>query len=114
MGGYPPPLTENQCEKKKDFFLNGKGGYPPPLTGKIRLNVFDRFPYKHLGGPLLVFGVARFSQVFCCRNIAAKISVSASTFKQSLLLLKYGPCFFLGLGKGKNRMQVFRVHIAEQ
>ena len=23
-------LTENQCEKKKDFFLSGKGGYPPP------------------------------------------------------------------------------------
>ena len=31
--GVPPPptpLTENQCEKKKDFFLSGKGGYPPP------------------------------------------------------------------------------------
>ena len=39
IGGYPPPptLTENQCEKKKDFFLSGKGGYlPPPLTDKIR------------------------------------------------------------------------------
>ena len=23
-------LTENQCEKKKFFFLSGKGGYPPP------------------------------------------------------------------------------------
>ena len=31
IGGYPPaPLTENQCEKKKDFFLSGKGGVPPP------------------------------------------------------------------------------------
>ena len=30
-GGTPPPtLTENQ--KKKVFFLSGKGGYPPPLT----------------------------------------------------------------------------------
>ena len=33
LGGTPtPPLTENQCEKKKVFFLSGKGGYPPPLT----------------------------------------------------------------------------------
>ena len=34
LGGTPPPipLTENQCEKKKVFFLNGIGGYPPPLT----------------------------------------------------------------------------------
>ena len=33
LRGYPPPLlTENQCEKKKVFFLSGKGGYPPPLT----------------------------------------------------------------------------------
>ena len=29
FGGSPPPLTENQCEKKKDFFLSGKGGYTP-------------------------------------------------------------------------------------
>ena len=38
LGGTPsPPLTENQCEKKKDFFLSGKGGTPsPPLTDKIR------------------------------------------------------------------------------
>ena len=29
LRGYPnPPLTENQCEKKKDFFLSGIGGYP--------------------------------------------------------------------------------------
>ena len=35
LRGYPPPaLTENQCEKKKVFFLSGKGGYPPPLNGK--------------------------------------------------------------------------------
>ena len=34
MGGAPPPLTENQSEKKKVFFLSGKGGYPPPLDGK--------------------------------------------------------------------------------
>ena len=32
LGGTPPPLTENQCEKKKDFLLSGIGGYPPPLT----------------------------------------------------------------------------------
>ena len=36
--GVPPPptpLTENQCEKKKVFFLSGKGGYPhPPLNGE--------------------------------------------------------------------------------
>ena len=36
--GVPPPptpLTENQWEKKKVFFLSGKGGYPlPPLNGK--------------------------------------------------------------------------------
>merc|ERR1711973_914821 len=33
LRGYPPPLlTENQSEKKKVFFLSGKGGYPPPLT----------------------------------------------------------------------------------
>ena len=33
LGGTPsPPLTENQSEKKKVFFLSGKGGYPPPLT----------------------------------------------------------------------------------
>ena len=32
LRGYPPPtpLTENQCEKKKDFFLSGQGGYPSP------------------------------------------------------------------------------------
>ena len=37
LGGTPPlPLTENQCEKKKNFFLSGIGGYHPPLTGKIR------------------------------------------------------------------------------
>ena len=26
LGGTPPPLTENQCEKKKDFFLSGRAG----------------------------------------------------------------------------------------
>ena len=37
LGGTPtPPLTENQCEKKKVFFLSGKGGYPP-LNGRIPL-----------------------------------------------------------------------------
>ena len=30
----PPLLTENQSEKKKVFFLSGKGGYPPPLNRK--------------------------------------------------------------------------------
>ena len=37
LRGYPlppTPLTENQCEKKKDFFLSGQGGVPPPLNGK--------------------------------------------------------------------------------
>ena len=35
LGGTPsPPLTENQSEKKKVFFLSGKGGYPPPLNGQ--------------------------------------------------------------------------------
>ena len=37
LRGYtpPPPLTENQSEKKKVFFLSGKGGDPhPPLNGK--------------------------------------------------------------------------------
>ena len=30
LGGTPPhPLTENQCEKKKVFFLSGIGGVPP-------------------------------------------------------------------------------------
>jgi len=37
LGGTLPPLTENQCEKKKVFFLSGKGGYPPPLNGRIPL-----------------------------------------------------------------------------
>ena len=38
LGGTPsPPLTANQCEKKKVFFLSGKGGYPPPLNGRIPL-----------------------------------------------------------------------------
>ena len=34
IGGVPPPLTENQCEKKKVFFLNGIGGwgFPPKQT----------------------------------------------------------------------------------
>ena len=33
LRGYPPPtpLTENQSEKKKVFFLSGKGGHPPPF-----------------------------------------------------------------------------------
>ena len=30
LGGTPPPLTENQCEKKKVFSLAEKGGTPPP------------------------------------------------------------------------------------
>ena len=35
LRGYSPPLlTESQSEKKKVFFLSGKGGYPPPLNGK--------------------------------------------------------------------------------
>ena len=33
-GSPPPALTENQSEKKKVFFLSGKGGFPPPLNGK--------------------------------------------------------------------------------
>ena len=38
--GVPPPLlTENQSEKKKVFFLSGKGGYPP-LNGRIPLKRF--------------------------------------------------------------------------
>merc|ERR1712173_394243 len=28
----PPPLTENQCEKRRFFSLAEKGGTPPPLT----------------------------------------------------------------------------------
>ena len=41
LGGTPtPPLTENQGEKKKGFFLSGKGGYPPPLNGRIPLKRF--------------------------------------------------------------------------
>ena len=38
LGGTPPPpLMENQCEKKKVFFLSGNGGYPsPPLTDEFR------------------------------------------------------------------------------
>ena len=39
LRGSPPPtpLTENESEKKKVFFLSGKGGYPPPLNGRIPL-----------------------------------------------------------------------------
>ena len=46
LGGTPtPPLTENQCEKKKVFFLSGKGGYPhPPLNGRIPLKRFLQVP----------------------------------------------------------------------
>ena len=40
LGGTPPPLAENQCEKKKDFFLSGKWGYPPPLNGQNPLKRF--------------------------------------------------------------------------
>ena len=42
LRGPPPPtpLTENQCEKKKVFFLNGIGGYPPPLNGQNPLKRF--------------------------------------------------------------------------
>ena len=37
IGGVPPPLTENQCEKRRFFSLAEKGGTaPPPLTDKIR------------------------------------------------------------------------------
>ena len=37
IGGYPlPPLTENQCEKRRFFSLTELGGTPPPSTGKIR------------------------------------------------------------------------------
>ena len=34
LAEFVPLLTENQSEKKKVFFLSGKGGYPPPLNGK--------------------------------------------------------------------------------
>ena len=45
MGGTPsPPSTENQCEKKKVFFLNGIGGYPPPLNGQNPLKRFWKLP----------------------------------------------------------------------
>ena len=30
LRGSPPPTPSNQCEKKKVFFLSGKGGYTPP------------------------------------------------------------------------------------
>ena len=37
-GGTPtPPLTENQCEKKKVFFLSERGVPQPPLNGRIPL-----------------------------------------------------------------------------
>ena len=48
----PPPLTENQCEKKKVFFLSGKGGYPP-LNGEFRLNVNESIPKIALNEMLL-------------------------------------------------------------
>ena len=44
-GGNPPLNGKSLCPKT----LNGKGGYPPPLTGKIRYNVFDRFPKTKKG-----------------------------------------------------------------
>ena len=48
--GVPPPptpLTENQCEKKKDFFLSGIGGYPlPPLNGQNPLKRFWQVPLR--------------------------------------------------------------------
>ena len=43
LGGTPPPLTENQCEKKKVFFLSGKGGYPPPPLTESPLSFSGKF-----------------------------------------------------------------------
>ena len=37
LRGYPPLLRENQSEKKKVFFLSGKGGYAKTfLKGSLR------------------------------------------------------------------------------
>ena len=49
LRGYPPPtpLTENQWEKKKVFFLNGIGGYPPPpLNGKSQKKILKKWVKK--------------------------------------------------------------------
>ena len=48
LRGYPPPtpLTENQCEKKKVFFLSGIGGYPPPLNGKSPKKILKKWVKK--------------------------------------------------------------------
>ena len=44
LRGYPPPaLTENQSEKKKVFFLRGKGGYPPPPLTESPLSFSGKF-----------------------------------------------------------------------
>ena len=119
LQAFPPGLT-SLTPRQPAKYLNLFASFFSLFLGKVKVflvalsSSLSRDYYKHLSGPLLVFGVAWLSQAFCCSNIAAKISVNASTFKQSLLLLEYGPCFFLGLGKGKNRMQAFRVHIADQ
>ena len=34
MGGTPPPLTENQCEKRRIFSLVERGGTTPPKRAK--------------------------------------------------------------------------------
>ena len=38
LGGSPPPLTENQCEKRRFFSLTELGGTPPPLTENPQKN----------------------------------------------------------------------------
>ena len=55
LGGTPtPPLTENQCEKKKVFFLSGIGGYPPTLGQHWLLKQFClNHPVEHIQKPKL-------------------------------------------------------------
>ena len=50
----PHPLTENQCEKKKDFSLTELGGTPPTMGEQWLLKQFClNHPVEHIQKPKL-------------------------------------------------------------
>ena len=81
LQALPPGLT-SLTPRQPAKYLNLFASFFSLFLGKVKVflvalsSSLSRDYYKHLSGPLLVFGVARLSQAFCCGNIAAKISVN--------------------------------------
>ena len=81
LQAFPPGLT-SLTPRQPAKYLNLFASFFSLFLGKVKVflvalsSSLSRDYYKHLSGPLLVFGVAWLSQAFCCSNIAAKISVN--------------------------------------